>query len=76
MSTEVSIPRLSMSMTEGTLSEWLVSSGDEVAAGTPLYVIETDKVESEIESPVAGRVTLLAEAGETLEVGAVIARIE
>jgi pyruvate/2-oxoglutarate dehydrogenase complex dihydrolipoamide acyltransferase (E2) component len=62
-------------MTEGTLTSWLVADGDQVDAGTPIYVLETDKVENEVEAVVGGTITLLAEPGETYAVGAVIAEI-
>jgi pyruvate/2-oxoglutarate dehydrogenase complex dihydrolipoamide acyltransferase (E2) component len=72
---EIRIPKLAVSMTEGTLTEWLVEDGAAVAAGTPLYVLETDKVETEVEAPVAGTVRLLVGAGDTHPVGAVIAEV-
>jgi pyruvate dehydrogenase E2 component (dihydrolipoamide acetyltransferase)/2-oxoglutarate dehydrogenase E2 component (dihydrolipoamide succinyltransferase) len=73
---EVRLPRLGVSMTEGILSQWLVEDGDQVTAGDELYVIETDKVENEIESPVAGLVRRIGVAGETYAVGDLIAVIE
>jgi pyruvate/2-oxoglutarate dehydrogenase complex dihydrolipoamide acyltransferase (E2) component len=75
MSLEISIPQLGITMEEGTISEWLVAHGDTVTAGQPIYMIETDKVESEIESPVAGVITLIGEPGATYPVGTVIAAI-
>src|SRR5258706_16009738 len=63
-------------MTEGTLVEWLVADGDTVAAGTPLYLLETEKVENEIESPVAGTIRLVRTAGESYAVGTTVARGE
>ena len=42
------LPKLAMAMTEGTLVEWLVSDGDDVVDGQPIYVVETDKVETEV----------------------------
>jgi pyruvate/2-oxoglutarate dehydrogenase complex dihydrolipoamide acyltransferase (E2) component len=62
-------------MTEGTLSQWLVVNGDHVEAGMPIYVLETDKVENEVEAVAAGTITLLGEPGETYQVGTVIAEI-
>ena len=75
MATEIRIPKLGVAMTEGTLVEWLVADGDTVGSGAVLYRIETDKVENEIESPLAGRVSILAPAGETYAVGTVVAEI-
>ena len=50
-------------MVEGTIIRWLVADGDRVEAGSPIYVLETDKVESGIEAVAAGTITLLGEAG-------------
>jgi 2-oxoglutarate dehydrogenase E2 component (dihydrolipoamide succinyltransferase) len=71
----VKVPKLGMSMQEGELVEWLVSDGDAVVVGQPLYLLGTDKVEQEIESPAAGTVRLLAEVDTTYEVGEVLAEI-
>jgi pyruvate/2-oxoglutarate dehydrogenase complex dihydrolipoamide acyltransferase (E2) component len=76
MSTTLFIPKLAVSMTEGTLVEWLVEDGAEVIAGDPVYRIETDKTEAEIEAPVSGVLHIEAEAGEVLEVGTPIGEIE
>ena len=70
MATEVTLPALGESVTEGTVTRWLKSVGDEVAVDEPLLEVSTDKVDTEIPSPVAG--TLLeikAEEDETVEVG-------
>ncbi len=63
-------------MSEGTLVEWLVADGDTVQPGDLLYRIETDKVENEIEAPVAGVVHITGEEGETYDVGTQIGSIE
>src|SRR6188768_3742917 len=71
MATEVTLPALGESVTEGTVTRWLKQVGDEVAVDEPLLEVSTDKVDTEIPSPVAG--TLLeikAEEDETVEVGA------
>lgn len=75
MATEVKIPKLAISMTEGTLLSWLVEDGQTVSAGDPLYVLETDKVETEIQSPDAGVARLLGSSGEVYPIGALIAEI-
>lgn len=75
LGTQVSIPSLGVGMSEGTLSQWLVANGDHVEPGTPLYVLETEKVENEVAAIAAGTITLLAEAGENYPVGTVIAEI-
>lgn len=76
MSTDIRIPKLGMSMTEAVLAEWLVADGSTVAAGTPIYSIETDKSVQEIESPAAGTLRILAAEGNVFDVGHVIARLD
>jgi pyruvate dehydrogenase E2 component (dihydrolipoamide acetyltransferase) len=73
---DIVMPRLSDSMEEGTILKWLKSVGDEVAVGDELVEIETDKANMAYESDVAGTLNeLLAEEGETLPIGAPIARV-
>lgn len=69
MSTTLTIPKLQMSTTEGTLAEWLVEDGALVEAGQPIYCLETDKSVQEIEAPESGRLTHKVAAGETYPVG-------
>ncbi|MGY2874500.1 pyruvate dehydrogenase E2 component (dihydrolipoamide acetyltransferase) [Marmoricola sp. URHA0025 HA25] len=74
--TPVTLPALGESVTEGTVTRWLKSVGDEVAVDEPLLEVSTDKVDTEIPSPVAG--TLLeikVNEDETVEVGAELALI-
>jgi pyruvate dehydrogenase E2 component (dihydrolipoamide acetyltransferase) len=74
MATEVNLPALGESVTEGTVTRWLKQVGDQVAVDEPLLEVSTDKVDTEIPSPVAG--TLLeikANEDDTVEVGAVLA---
>ena len=74
---DVTLPRLADSLVDGIVSRWLKRPGDRVARGEPLVEIETDKVNSEIESPYDGVLTeVLVEEGATVPVGDVIARIE
>jgi pyruvate/2-oxoglutarate dehydrogenase complex dihydrolipoamide acyltransferase (E2) component len=73
---EILIPKLGMSMTDATLSQWLVEDGADIAVGQDIYAIETDKSVQEIQSPVAGRLVIIAKAGEVYPVGELIARIE
>jgi pyruvate dehydrogenase E2 component (dihydrolipoamide acetyltransferase) len=76
MSQEVNLPALGESVTEGTVTRWLKKVGDQVAVDEPLVEISTDKVDTEIPSPVAGVVEeILVQEDETVEVGAVLARI-
>ncbi len=68
------MPKLGLTMSEGLLAAWHVAPGDEVEAGQVLFMVETDKITSEIEAPAAGRILeVLVEAGETVEVGRPIA---
>ena len=76
MATSLFIPKLEMSMTEGTLVEWLVEDGATVSAGDPVYVLETEKAAQEIEAPVAGKLSRKLEGGETYPVGTEIGAIE
>jgi pyruvate/2-oxoglutarate dehydrogenase complex dihydrolipoamide acyltransferase (E2) component len=69
MSITLTIPKLQMSTTEGTLAEWLVEDGERVEAGQPIYCLETDKSVQEIEAPESGRLTQKVAAGETYPVG-------
>lgn len=73
---DISIPKLGMSMTEATLVEWLVEDGGEVAEGQDLYAVETDKSVQEIQSPVSGRLRIIAAPGEVYEVGHLIATVD
>src|SRR5512132_3404145 len=77
MATDVEVPALGESITEGTLAQWLKKPGEAVAADEPIASLETDKVSVEVPSPVAGVLTeqLVAE-GDTVAVGAIIARID
>ena len=76
MSEEVTLPVLGESVTEGTVSRWLKKVGDTVAVDEPLVEISTDKVDTEIPSPVAGvLLQIRVQEDETAEVGSVLAVI-
>jgi len=76
MSESVHLPALGESVTEGTVTRWLKNVGDAVAVDEPLLEVSTDKVDTEIPSPVAGVLEeILVQEDETVEVGAVLARI-
>ena len=73
---EITMPRLSDSMEEGTILKWLVAEGDEVKRGQPIAEIETDKANMTYETDTDGTVSeLVAQEGDTLAIGEVIALI-
>jgi 2-oxoglutarate dehydrogenase E2 component (dihydrolipoamide succinyltransferase) len=75
MAVEVRIPTLGESVTQGVIARWLKEDGEAVAADDILLELETDKATMEIPAEAAGRLEILKQAGETVEVGAVVARI-
>jgi pyruvate/2-oxoglutarate dehydrogenase complex dihydrolipoamide acyltransferase (E2) component len=75
MSTSLTIPRLEMSMTEGTLAEWLVDDGAQVKEGDPIYVLETEKAAQDIEAPTSGTLVRKADPGAVYPVGSEIGEI-
>jgi pyruvate dehydrogenase E2 component (dihydrolipoamide acetyltransferase) len=77
MATPVKMPELGESITEGTITRWLKQEGDRVEADEPLFEISTDKVDTEVPSPVAGVLkSIKVQVDETVEVGAELAVIE
>ena len=77
MAVEVTMPQMGESVVEGTIAKWLVKEGEQVTEDQPLVEISTDKVDTEIPSPSAGVIAkLVAQEGETLPVGAVLAVID
>lgn len=76
MSTNVNLPALGESVTEGTVTRWLKKVGDTVAVDEPIVEVSTDKVDTEIPSPVAGVLEeIFVQEDQTIEVGAPLARI-
>ncbi len=74
--TPVTLPALGESVTEGTVTRWLKQVGDDVAVDEPLLEVSTDKVDTEIPSPVAGKLLeIKVQEDETVEVGAELAMI-
>jgi pyruvate/2-oxoglutarate dehydrogenase complex dihydrolipoamide acyltransferase (E2) component len=74
---EVTMPQMGVSVAEGTIAEWKKRPGDWVERDETIVDISTDKIETEIPSPAAGRVTeLLVDVGVTVPVGEVLARID
>ncbi|MBL8672419.1 MAG: 2-oxo acid dehydrogenase subunit E2 [Alphaproteobacteria bacterium] len=73
--TDVLLPKLGLTMKEGRLAEWRVTAGQPVRKGDVLFVVETDKIATEIEAPADGEMReILVEAGETVPVGMPVAR--
>ncbi len=74
--TDVTMPQLGETVTEGTVTRWLKAVGDTVTRDEPLFEVSTDKVDSEVPSPVSGTLTeILVPEGETVDVGARLAVI-
>lgn len=74
--TEVVMPQMGESITEGTVSKWLKAVGDKIDKDEPLLEISTDKVDAEVPSPAAGTVLAInVQEGETVEVGSVLALV-
>src|SRR5689334_4283440 len=70
------MPQMGVSVSEGTITEWLKDVGDAVAYEEPICIISTDKIDTDLPSPAAGTlVEILVPVGETVEVGVPLARI-
>ncbi len=69
------MPKLAVSMREGTLSSWLVEAGTAVETGQPLYEVETDKTTTEVASPFTGTIRFLVEEGTLCDIGTPIAEV-
>jgi pyruvate/2-oxoglutarate dehydrogenase complex dihydrolipoamide acyltransferase (E2) component len=76
MSTEVLFPKIGFSMSEGTLSQWLVADGDAVREGQPIYSLESEKSEQDVEAPASGTLKIIGKAGEVYPVGALVGQID
>ena len=73
---DVTMPQLGETVTEGTITRWFKNVGDTVAMDEILFEVSTDKVDSEVPSPIAGTLTeILASEGAVVEVGQILARI-
>jgi len=71
---DVTLPQLGETVTEGTITQWFKNVGDTVAEDEPLFEVSTDKVDTEVPSPIAGVLTeIRVPEGDTVDVGAVIA---
>ena len=77
MATPVTMPQLGETVVEGTITKWLKKEGEEIERDEPLFEISTDKVDTEVPSPVAGKlVEIKVQEGETVQVGTELAMIE
>lgn len=77
MAKNILMPKWGLTMEEGTVVAWEIEVGDEVEVGDVIGVVETEKVEVDLESPEAGTVVrILVEEGETVEVGTVLVTLE
>src|SRR6187397_1642062 len=71
---DITMPQLGETVTEGTITKWFKAVGDSVAEDEPLFEVSTDKVDSEVPSPVSGTLTeIKVPEGETVDVGVVLA---
>jgi 2-oxoglutarate dehydrogenase E2 component (dihydrolipoamide succinyltransferase) len=71
---DITLPQLGETVTEGTITRWFKKVGDSIAADEPLFEVSTDKVDTEVPSPIAGTLTEIRVAeGDTVPVGTVIA---
>jgi 2-oxoglutarate dehydrogenase E2 component (dihydrolipoamide succinyltransferase) len=73
---EVKVPAVGESITEATIGEWTKADGDYVERDEIILVLETDKASVEVVAEKAGKLTLKAEEGDTVEIGALIAEID
>ena len=69
MPIEFTMPKLGLTMEEGTILEWMVAAGTAVTAGTAVLMVETDKVETEVEIPEGGRLYIVGEVGGSYRCG-------
>jgi pyruvate/2-oxoglutarate dehydrogenase complex dihydrolipoamide acyltransferase (E2) component len=72
----IRIPQAGVAMTEGTITEWLVADGEPVQPQQPIYVLETEKVEMEVECPAAGVLRITGQTGTVYPVGETVGYIE
>ena len=71
---DVTLPQLGETVTEGTITQWFKNVGDVVSADEPLFEVSTDKVDTEVPSPVSGIVAEIRVAeGDTIDVGTIVA---
>ncbi|MCQ3802649.1 MAG: DUF2118 domain-containing protein [bacterium] len=77
MTRDILMPKWGLTMEEGTIVSWEIEVGDRIEVGDVIGVVETEKVEVDLESPVAGTVVrILVEEDETVDVGTVLVLVE
>lgn len=75
MTTTLRVPKLAVSMQEGTLTQWLVEDGQPVAEGQPIYTLEIEKSVMDVEAPASGVLKHIGVRDTTYKVGDVIGEI-
>jgi 2-oxoglutarate dehydrogenase E2 component (dihydrolipoamide succinyltransferase) len=76
MATDIKVPAVGESITEGTISRWLKRDGDSVRAEEPVFELETEKATIEVPAPESGIVRITVKEGQTVPIGSVVGRIE
>src|SRR5688572_12463042 len=77
MPTEVKMPQMGESIYEGTVTKWLKKEGEAIKKDEPLYELSTDKVDTEIPSPVSGTITkIVVQAGQKVPIHTVVAMVD
>ena len=76
MTTELRVPAVGESVSEGVLGRWLIAEGDVVAIDQPIFELETDKISTEVPAPIGGAVTFQVAEGDTVTIDQVVAMID
>ena len=75
--TDIVMPKFGWTMEEGTITQWYVSQGDHITKGQPLFVVETEKVNTDVEAPASGVLAaIVAPVGSLVPVGTLVARLD
>ncbi len=72
---KVVMPQIGMTMQEGTITEWLKEDGAHVEKGEPLFNVETEKMENQVEAPASGTLKIIAAVEDTIACGEDVAEI-
>lgn len=76
MATEILLPKIGFSMTEGQIAEWMFGDGEQVKEGEVLFLLEADKSANEVEAPATGKLKIVVEEEQVCPVGTVLGYIE